>query len=138
MAQFDVRGLDDMQNLMLIMDKTATEAVPEMLAAGGKVMREAQAKEIRETFRGKRSTGDLAASIRASAVREKDGAKMVEVSPTGKDSHGVRNATKAFVLQYGRNNMPARPWFTAANVKAADAVNAEMRRVWEEKQSGGR
>ena len=60
---------------------------------------------------------------------------MVEVYPDGKDRHGVRNATKGFVLQYGRKNMPARPWFTAANTKAADAVNAEMRRVWEAKQN---
>ena len=31
--------------------------------------------------------------------------------------------------------MPARPWFTAANEKAADEATAEMRRVWEEKQN---
>ncbi len=42
---------------------------------------------------------------------------------------------KAAVLNYGRSNMPARPWFTAANEKAADDVVSEMRRVWEEKQN---
>jgi hypothetical protein len=138
MARFNVVGLDDVQNLMLIRDKAVTEAVPAMLEAGGRVMQEAQAKEIRETFRGDRSTGDLAASIKVSAIKEKDSAKMVEVYPDGKDRHGVRNATKGFVLNYGRKRMAARPWFTAANTKAADAVNAEMRRVWEAKQGGGR
>ena len=79
------------------------------------------------------------AEIAEEAVPEdRDGGKMVEVYPDGKDRHGVRNATKGFVLQYGRKNMPARPWFTAANTKAADAVNDEMRRVWEAKQNDGR
>lgn len=135
MAKFNVVGLDDIQERMLRREKATEEAVPEMLKAGGAVMQEAQKQEILSTFRSDRSTGDLAASIVVSKVKEKDGGKMVEVYPDGKDRHGVRNATKGFVLQYGRKNMPARPWFTAANTKAADAVNDEMRRVWEAKQN---
>ena len=127
MAKFNVVGLDDLQERMLQKAQIAEEAVPEMLKAGGAVMQEAQKAEIRKMFRIRRSTGDLAASVIVS--------KMVEVYPDGKDRHGVRNATKGFVLQYGRKNMPARPWFTAANTKAVDAVNAEMRRVWEAKQN---
>ena len=72
---------------------------------------------------------------KVSAVKEIDGGKRVEIYPNGKDKHGVRNAEKGFVLNYGRSNMPARPWFTAANEKAADDVVSEMRRVWEEKQN---
>lgn len=136
MAKFNVVGLDDVQEQMLKREKITGEAVPEMLKAGGAVMKEAQESEILSTFRSDRSTGDLAASIIVSDVKDTGSGKMVEVYPDGKDRHGVRNATKGFVLQYGRKNMPARPWFTAANTKAADAVNDEMRRVWEEKQNG--
>lgn len=136
MAKFNVVGLDDVQEQMLKREKITGEAVPEMLKAGGAVMKEAQKSEILSTFRSDRSTGDLAASIIVSDVKDTGSGKMVEVYPDGKDRHGVRNATKGFVLQYGRKNMPARPWFTAANTKAADAVNDEMRRVWEEKQNG--
>ena len=135
MAKFNVVGLDDIQERMLRREKATEEAVPEMLKAGGAVMQEAQKHELLSTFRSDRSTGDLAASIVVSKVKEKDGGKMVEVYPDGVDRHGVRNATKGFVLQYGRKNMPARPWFTAANTKAADAVTDEMRRVWEAKQN---
>lgn len=138
MARFNVVGLDDLQEQMLQRAKIAEEAVPEMLKAGGAVMQEAQRAEIRTMFRSRRSTGDLAVSIVVSKIKERDNGKMVEVYPDGKDRHGVRNATKGFVLQYGRKNMPARPWFTAANTKAADAVNDEMRRVWEAKQNDGR
>ncbi len=130
--------MEGVEAAMLARSARAAAAVPEMLAAGGCILQEAQAKEIRATFRSDRSTGDLADSIKVSDVKEKGSAQMVEVYPDGKDRHGVRNATKGFVLNYGRKRMEARPWFTAANTKTADAVNAEMRKVWEAKQNDGR
>lgn len=132
MAKFNVVGLDDVQEAMLRQDAIVEEAVPEMLKAGGAVMQKAQQEEIKTRFNSRRSTGALLASIKVSAVKEIDGGKRVEIYPNGKDKHGVRNAEKGFVLNYGRSNMPARPWFTAANEKAADDVVSEMRRVWEE------
>lgn len=135
MAKFTVTGLDDVQEAMLRRDKATMEAVPEMLKAGGEVIKnafQAETKQLNSTGRG---TGDLTASIKVSAVKERNGGKYVDIAPTGKDRHGVRNAEKGFVLNYGRSNMPARPWFTAANEKAADEATAEMRRVWEEKQN---
>lgn len=135
MAKFNVVGLDDIQESMLRRDKATMEAVPEMLEAGGAVVKKAQQEEIKSTFTSRRSTGALANSIVISKIKEKNGGKSIEVYPDGKDKHGVRNATKGFVLQYGRKNMPARPWFTAANTKAADDVITEMRRVWEAKQN---
>ena len=120
MAKFNVVGLDDVQEAMLRQDAIVEEAVPEMLKAGGAVMQKAQQEEIKTRFNSRRSTGALLASIKVSAVKEIDGGKRVEIYPNGKDKHGVRNAEKGFVLNYGRSNMPARPWFTAANEKAAD------------------
>ena len=135
MAKFNVVGLDDVQEAMLRQDAIVEEAVPEMLKAGGEVIKnafQAETKKLNSTGRG---TGDLTASIKVSAVKERNGGKYVDIAPTGKDLHGVRIAEKGFVLNYGRSNMPARPWFTAANEKAADDVVSEMRRVWEEKQN---
>jgi len=132
MAKFDTVGLEDVTQFMLKQDEATMRVVPEMLKAGGEVMKKAQQAEIAASFGGsQRSTGALRDSIKVSAVKEKDGGKCVEVYPDGKDSHGVRNATKGFVLQYGRSNMDAKPWFTDANTKAADNVTAEMRKVWE-------
>ena len=135
MAKFTVAGLDDVQEAMLRRDKATLEAVPEMLKAGGEIIKSAFQEETAKLNSTGRGTGDLTASIKVSAVKEREGGKFVEIAPTGTDRHGVRNAEKGFVLNYGRSNMPARPWFTAANTKAADAVNAEMRRVWEAKQN---
>ena len=108
MAKFNVVGLDDVQEAMLRQDAIVEEAVPEMLKAGGAVMQKAQQEEIKTRFNSRRSTGALLASIKVSAVKEIDGGKRVEIYPNGKDKHGVRNAEKGFVLNYGRSNMPAR------------------------------
>ena len=135
MAKFTITGLDDVQEALLRQEAIAVAAVPEMLEAGGEVMKGAFQAETSKLNSTGRSTGALTASIKVSAVKERNGGKYIEIAPTGKDRHGVRNAEKGFVLNYGRSNMPARPWFTAANEKAADEATAEMRRVWEGKQN---
>ena len=103
MAKFNVVGLDDLQERMLQKAQIAEEAVPEMLKAGGAVMQEAQKAEIRKMFRSRRSTGDLAASVIVSKIKERYGEKMVEVFLAGKDRQGGRNVTDGFLLSYGRH-----------------------------------
>ena len=134
MAKFNVVGLDDVQEAMLRQDAIVEEAVPEMLKAGGEVIKRAFQTETKKLNSTGRATGALTASIKVSAVKERNGGKFVEIAPTGKDRHGVRNAEKGFVLNYGRSNMPARPWFTSSNEKAAPEVQEAMRQAWEEEQ----
>lgn len=135
MAKFGITGLDDIQEALLRRGQATIDAVPEMLKAGGEVIKKSLQEETSKLNSTGRSTGALTASIKVSTVKERNGEQYIEIAPTGKDRHGVRNAEKGFVLNYGRSNMPARPWFTAANEKAADEATAEMRRVWEEKQN---
>ena len=135
MARFEVSGIEAAQEAFLRRSERAAKAVPKMLKAGGAVLVKAEQQEIRRTFTSNRVTGDLANSIKCTAVKKRGSGQCVEVYPHGKNRSGERNATVGFVHQYGRTNMPARPWFTAANTKAVDAVNAEMRRVWEAKQN---
>ena len=102
MAKFNVVGLDDVQEAMLRRDKATMEAVPEMLKAGGEVIKnafQAETKKLNSTGRG---TGDLTASIKVSAVKERNGGKYVYIAPTGKDRHGVRNAEKC--AAFGRKS----------------------------------
>ena len=135
MARFEVSGIEAAQEAFLRRSERAAKAVPKMLKAGGAVLVKAEQEEIRRTFTSNRVTGDLANSIKCTAVKKRGSGQCVEVYPHGKNRRGERNATVGFVHQYGRTNMPARPWFTAANEKAADDVVSEMRRVWEEKQN---
>lgn len=134
MARFEVSGIEGMQDRLLKREAAATKAVPKMLKAGGAVLVKAQQEEIRRTFTGKRSTGDLASSIKQTSVKKKGETQCVEVYPHGNNRRGQPNATVGFVLQYGRSNMPARPWFTSSNEKAAPEAQEAMRQAWEEEQ----
>lgn len=137
MARFEVNGIEGFEDKILKREAAATAAVPAMLKAGAAVLVDAQQTEIRSTFHGDRVTGDLASSIKATSVKKKDSTQYVEVYPQGTNRRGERNATVGFVHQYGRSNMPARPWFTSANAKAAEDVQEEMRQEWEKQQGGG-
>lgn len=137
MARFEVNGIEGLEDRLLKREAAATAAVPAMLKAGAAVLVAAQQAEVESTFRGDRATGDLARSIKATSVKKKDSTQYVEVYPQGGNRRGERNATVGFVQQYGRSNMPARPWFTSANEKAAEEVQEAMRQAWEEQQGGG-
>ena len=52
--------------------------------------------------RSRRATGEMLASIGRNEYREFLGGGSVDVYPQETDSRGVRNATKAYVLNYGR------------------------------------
>lgn len=137
MARFEVNGIEGFEDKILKREAAATAAVPAMLKAGAAVLVEAQQTEIRSTFHSGRATGDLASSIKATSVKKKDSTQYVEVYPQGTNRRGERNATVGFVHQYGRSNMPARPWFTSANEKAAGEVQEAMRQEWDKQQGGG-
>ena len=136
MASFDTSGIDDILNKITSREVATSSAVPKMLKAAGDILVRAQQDEIRSTFKSNRTTGDLAKSIKASAVKGNDSEKYVEVTPTGNNRRGQRNATVGFVHQYGRSNMPARPWMTSANNKIANEVQEAMRKAWEAEQNG--
>lgn len=136
MAKFNVTGLDDVERALLRREAAAVEAVPRMLNAGADVLVRGQQEQAETMFRGDRSTGDLAKSIKKGKVSGSDTEKTIDVWPQGKDRHGVSNATKGFVQQYGRTNMAARPWMTTANEKCAGEVHEAMRGEWEAVQNG--
>ena len=134
MARFEVSGIEAAEAALMRQSERAARAVPKMLKAGAAVLVRVQQEEIRSTFRGERATGDLANSIKQTRRRQKDSALCVEVYPHGTNRRGERNATVGFVHQYGRSNMPARPWFTRSNQKATPEVRDAMRKAWEEEQ----
>lgn len=139
MASFNViNSADDVAKRFLRREKAAVKAVPEMVKAGGDVLAKAQQETARRMFTksGKRLTGDTADSIKRTKVQGDDTEKYVEVFPQGKNRKGERNATVGFVQQYGRSNMPANPYMTVANEKAAGEVQDRMREVWRKGQEG--
>ena len=135
MAKFNVTGFEEVEKELLKHTKRAQSAVPKMLESGSKVLVKAQKSTIRKM--GVYDTGQLHDSIKATKVKDKDGAKYVDVYPHGTDDKGVRNATKGFIAEYGTSSIAARPWMSTANSRYADEVHDAMRAAWEEEMSGG-
>ena len=81
MARFEVSGIEAAQEAFLRRSERATKAVPKMLKAGGAVLVKAEQEEIRRTFTSNRVTGDLANSIKCTAVKKRGSGQCVEVYP---------------------------------------------------------
>jgi hypothetical protein len=140
MAKFNTMGLEEIERQFLLAGEAAKKAVPLMIDAGVAVLIPAQQAEAAKLNISGRSRGALVKSIEADKLKGKDNEQYREVYPHGTDkSHtkaGVRNAEKGFVLEYGRSNMPARPWMSTANEKAAQAVIDAEFEVWERVKNG--
>lgn len=80
-------------------------------------------------------TGALAASIKAGAVKYSaaDG-YYCEVAPTGMNAEGENLAKIGNILEYGRSNMPARPWFVPTVDSAVEEVNSTIRETFQAAQ----
>lgn len=133
MAKFELTGLGDIEKMLLNRETTVTAAVPEMVDAGADELIKAEQEEMERLKLV--DTGDMKKSVKATKLRKTDSGGFVEVYPQGKDRKGVSNATKAFVAQYGKSGMSARPWLTAARAKSGEKVSAAIRKVWD-KQNG--
>lgn len=137
MAEFNVIGFDEVEKELLKQTEDVKKAVPLMLEAGADILIEAQKNEVGRLFGvSKRAKGELKRSIKKSDVYHSSIEATITVAPEGKDSKGVRNAEKGFVLNFGRSNMPAQPWMDTANEKSKDKVHAKMKEVWEELNDG--
>jgi hypothetical protein len=139
MAEFNNVGLEDVEKLLLIQSAAVRKAAPLMLEAGARVLVAAQKAEAAKLNISGRSKGALVKSIKAGKVKTVGNSRIIEISPQGIDrSHtkaGVRNAEKAFVLEYGRSDMPARAWMSAANELCANDVYKAELEEWERVQN---
>ena len=86
--------------------------------------------------RSRRATGEMLASIGRNEYREWLGGGAQDVYPLGEDHKGVRNATKAYVLNYGRGRRLRGDKFITGDTQAEEiitqAMQAESDRLVEE------
>jgi len=132
MAKLSVNGIDD---LMLSLEEIA--AIPDdvaaaMLDAEAQVVEEAQIASAKTM--GVYDTGDTAASIRRGKMKKgRDGSRMMYVTPQGRNDKGERNATVAFVNEYGvpGRKIPPRPFIATANEQAATPAVEAAEKIYD-------
>lgn len=135
MANLSVNGLDDLMLSLQEIAKIPDDVAAAMLDAEAQIVEEYQMGSAATMLRGSYSTGQTAMSIHRGKMKKgKDGARLVYVSPQGTNDKGERNATVAFVNEYGvpRRGIPARPFIATANAAAADPAVAAAEKIYDD------
>ena len=126
MAAFTTVGIAaEMQKI----DKTAKNverACTAAVKAGGKLLAEKLAENA------PKRTGGLAESVKAGAVKY-----YCKVAPDGKNAQGESYAKIGNILEYGRSNMAARPWFNPTMEQSESEVTQAMQAAFQKETAKG-
>lgn len=95
MARMRVSGAE-----LELKENLSRDMIRRMVDAGGKVADDRMKAATRAHMHVR--TGDMLEAIKPTPYREWFGGGATEVYPQGDDRKGVRNATKAYVINYGR------------------------------------
>ena len=95
MARMRVSGAE-----LELKENLSRDMIRRMVEAGGKVADDRMKAVTRAHMHVR--TGDMLEAIKPTPYREWFGGGATEVYPQGDDRKGVRNATKAYVINYGR------------------------------------
>ena len=125
MAMVTFSGIDGELARLQRISKSTDEALKKAVKAGGDLL----AEKLREAAPVR--TGGLQKSIKAGKVAYSAGdGYTTEVKPTGNNPRGESYARIGNVLEYGRSNMRARPWFNPTVAQSESAVKAKMAEVF--------
>ena len=135
MGKLTWSGLDETYKEMQRAGEQAGPIAQEMLRVGGEKCVEAWRIAIgshghRPPGESGRATGEMEKSVGVK-FKKKDGKRVAEIYPLGKDSHGERNAEKAFILHYGRSNMKGDHFVDEADRLSEENAVPAMIEVWE-------
>lgn len=131
MARFVTAGLDDLISQMRKLNEDSGEMARTMVDAAVIEIRDAWKQSIEK--HGLIDTGDMMESIGfPKPVQEIGGVLFRDVYPVGKDRTGTRNATKAFVLNYGTSRIDATHWVDEADEASGPRIRERLQEMWGE------
>ncbi len=124
MATFNVVGMEEAIKQMDFEAERVKRRGPAAVQAGGEVAKNA----MRQTVPVR--TGQLSEAIQVGKVEHTtaDGIHC-DVFPDGRRADGERFAEIGFVLEYGREGMPARPWMRPAVERESAAITEAVANV---------
>ena len=128
MASIDTVGLDELVNQMRRLGQDVGPVADEMLNTAAGIIRD-QWKATAKRY-GHVDTGAMVDSVDF-PVKGNARALYRDIYPQGTDEKGVRNAEKAFILHYGKHNMPGTYWVDDAEDKAGPEAIAACQEIWD-------
>jgi hypothetical protein len=135
MARFESSGLDDLISEMQRMGQQTGPVAEEMVQAAVDIIKEKWKESALE--HGHIDTGEMFDSIGYGLPVHAANIIYQDVYPQGKDSKGVGNAEKAFILHYGSSRIPASYWVDDAMIKADPEVEKACIAIWDRFLNGG-
>ena len=105
MATCRVSGIDLVEQQL---NRMGRPMIRQIVEAGAKAAEKVMADATEE--KGHIRTGEMMRSIGTNEYREFLNGGSVDVYPQGDDSKGARNATKAYVINYGKGKRPNTKW----------------------------
>lgn len=132
MAQMSVNGLDILMDDLMAAADIPDDVAEEMLDAAAEIVEDAQVYTGMKM--GVYDSGETLRSItRGKMKRGRDGRRSKYVYPRGTNQKGERNATVAFVNEFGapQRGIQARPFILTANEAAADEATAAAADVYD-------
>ena len=134
MADFVTSGFSEIEKQISELGDAVSDVADQMLLEGAAEMVNAW-KDSAQRF-GHVETGDMINSISyPRQPKTSGGVKTIDISPQGKDRKGVRNAEKAFLLNYGTSSIPATHWVDNAEERGGPAAQAKMEEVFNRKMA---
>ena len=141
MALIEVQGFDKLALSLEQMAAIPPDVKRGMLERSGKVIADAHRQKLENYIgeyavkpyrngRGRAAvrTGALAASIKAGKVKVTGGECSIEIRPSGSRTRGqttTRNEEIGYILEYGKQGVPARPWMRDANAECEEQAVQE-------------
>ena len=123
-ARVTTKGIDHIARKLAQMGKNVEPACEKAVYEGGKLL----AEKLQEACPVR--TGTLRKSIKAEKAKVDFGKGIYSlVHPTG-EQHGERNGMIAFVTEYGRSNMPPRPWWFPTIAASGQEVSALVKETF--------
>ena len=130
MARFDTTGLDDIISQMQQLKEDEGPVAEEMVNAAVEEIKFQW--QLSAGMHGHVRTGAMIESIGIGPGPVRAGSLLYrDVYPHGSDAKGVRNAEKAFILNYGRSNMPGSYWVEEADENSGEPVQARCEEIWD-------
>lgn len=130
-------GFDELLDEMKRLGELSGETADKMLMAAAEEVKQAWVQSAGRNHH--RDTGDMIASIGYGRTpKEISGVRTIDIYPQGKDSKGIRNAEKAFILNYGTKKRPASHWVDDADKASGEPVMLAMSEIWDEHLKGNK
>lgn len=131
----DTSGLDSLIRDMERLGQESGPVAEEMLNTAAGIIRDQWRAVAQE--HGHIDTGAMIDAIGYGPTTHASAMLYRDVYPLGTDAKGVRNAEKAFILHYGRSNMPGDYWVDEAEMRATPETLEACREIWDRFLKGG-